>query len=123
MIIKRLRDCSQFTAGDNSMLREILNPNAEDVDLHYSLAWAQVRPGEHTRPHTLTCSEVYYILQGEGVLSINNEERRVCKDDTILIPAGAVQSVENTGTEPLEFLCIVDPAWRPEVEHIIKQDG
>lgn len=122
MLIKQLRDCSQFTAGDNSMLREVLNPNTEAIDLHYSLAWAHIRPGEKTLPHTLDCSEVYYILRGEGVLCINKEEKTVYKDDTILIPAGAVQAVENTGTEPLEFLCIVDPAWRPEVEHIIKKD-
>jgi mannose-6-phosphate isomerase-like protein (cupin superfamily) len=30
-----------------------------------------------------------------------------------------VQWLENTGKEEIEFLCIVDPAWRPEDEEVL----
>jgi len=36
-------------------------------------------------------------------------------------PPGCTQSVEKTGETDLAFLCIVDPAWVPEVEEILAQ--
>lgn len=120
MLIKALQDCEEFTAGDRSRLREILNPEKQDILTHCSIAWAMVCPGERTRAHRLTCTEVYFIIQGRGTMYINNEEKVVGKHDTIYIPPHAVQSIENTGPENLEFLCIVDPAWHPAVEEILE---
>ena len=121
MFIKRLRDCSEFTAGDNSRLREIFNPSKEDLKVRYSIAWAQVTCGEKTLPHKLTSAEVYYILKGTGKMHINNEEMSVGVDDTVYIPPDSLQYIENTGEGALEFLCIVDPAWEPDAEQIIQK--
>lgn len=118
MYVKHLKDSTEFTAGDNSLLHEILNPKKEDISIHYSLAWASVKPKEKTLLHELKVSEVYFILKGKGTMHINNEEKNIGKDDTIYIPPNAAQFIENTGEENLEFLCIVDPAWEPEVECI-----
>jgi mannose-6-phosphate isomerase-like protein (cupin superfamily) len=119
MHIKHLNDSPQFIAGDKSHLREILNPRKYEIQTNYSLAWAMVKPGERTLPHALTSTEVYFILKGTGQMHINNEESAVREHDTIYIPPNAVQFIENIGNENLEFLCIVDPAWQPEVEHIV----
>ena len=122
MYIKHLKDCPEFIAGDNSHLREILNPGKVQIKINYSLAWAMVKPGEKTLPHKLKNSEVYYIIKGTGTIYINNERKLVEKNDTVYIPPDAVQFIENTGEKNLEFLCIVDPAWTPETETILK-DG
>lgn len=119
MYIKHLADCPEFVAGDNSHLREILNPRKENLAINYSLAWASVKPGERTVPHRLEVGEVYYILNGVGEVHIDNEQKSIQKSDTFFIPQDAVQFVENTGEENLEFLCIVEPAWQPEIEHIL----
>ncbi|UCG92179.1 MAG: cupin domain-containing protein [candidate division WOR-3 bacterium] len=120
MYIKHLNDSPQFIAGDKSHLREILHPRNDKIQTKYSLAWATVKPGERTLPHTLTSAEVYFILKGTGQMHINNEESVVRERDTIYIPPNAEQYIENIGDENLEFLCIVDPAWQPEAECIIK---
>lgn len=122
MFIKHLHDCSAFIAGDNSLLREILNPQKEHLSIRYSIAWAQVACGEKTLPHKLTSAEVYYILKGTGKIHIDNEEGSVEVNDTVYIPPDSLQYIENTGDGALEFLCIVDPAWEPKAEHIIKHD-
>ena len=119
MYVKHLKDFTEFTAGDNSLLREILNPKKEDISIHYSLAWAHVKPDEKTRVHELKVSEVYFILKGKGTMHINNEEKNIGKGDTVYIPPNAAQFIENTGEENLEFLCIVDPAWTPDAEKIL----
>ena len=68
MLIHSLTDCSQFIAGDGSLLRELLHPGKADVQIRYSLAHATVPPGEATRPHRLSASEVYYIIAGTATM-------------------------------------------------------
>ncbi|HPZ06769.1 MAG TPA: cupin domain-containing protein [Candidatus Eremiobacteraeota bacterium] len=121
MYIKNLNTCKEITSGDNCRLREILNPLRDGLSVGYSLAHASVGPGETTFKHTLTSSEVYYILSGEGIMYIDNEEQTVLEDFTIYIPPGSLQCIKNTGTEELIFLCIVDPPWKAEDE-VIKEN-
>jgi mannose-6-phosphate isomerase-like protein (cupin superfamily) len=119
MIIKDHGTCREFTAGDGSLLRELLNPLKEDLAVRYSLAVARVRPGESTRAHRLKHSEVYYILAGDGEMRVGDETAAVRGGQAVYIPPSAVQSIRNTGDRDLVFLCIVDPAWRPEDETVL----
>lgn len=122
MFIRRLKDCDEFIAGDNSILRELLHPDKADLRIRYSLAHATVKSGERTTPHRLRTAEVYYILQGQGRMHIDEEAAQVDIQSAIYIPPGSVQFIENTGAEDLVFLCLVDPAWRREDE-VIDQEG
>jgi len=114
MFIKDLKKCEEIIAGDNTTLRELLNPLKEDIITRYSLAHAKVKPGKITYAHRLKSSEVYYILEGEGEIYIDNEKGKVFAGQVIYIPPNSVQRIKNTGMNDLVFLCIVDPAWKPE---------
>jgi len=114
MQVKHIMDCPQMTAGDGSLLREILSPLRDEMPIRYSLAHAVVKPGSSTRPHRLKSSEVYYVISGKGRMHVANEKRTVAAGHVVHIPPGAVQWIENIGEEDLTFLCIVDPPWRPE---------
>src|SRR5690554_4910426 len=119
MFVKNISDCEEFIAGDNTILREILHPAKTDLALRYSLAHAIVKPGNTSRPHRLKTSEVYYIIEGQAIMTIDDEEKKVGPGDTICIPPQAVQYIQNTGKNNLVFICIVDPAWRVEDEEIL----
>jgi mannose-6-phosphate isomerase-like protein (cupin superfamily) len=119
MFIRELRNCEEFIAGDGCTLREILHPAKADLKLRYSLAHAVVKPGDTTQQHRLRSSEVYYILEGEGIMHINGEASPVCAGSTVYIPPTANQCIHNPGQEDLVFLCIVDPAWRKEDEEVL----
>ena len=118
MLIRDFNNCAEFIAGDKTILRELLHPQKTDLKLGYSLAHAKVLPGQASQPHRLKSSEVYYILSGQGIMHINAEKALVKTNQAIYIPPGARQHVENTGTVDLIFLCIVDPAWKPEDEEV-----
>jgi mannose-6-phosphate isomerase-like protein (cupin superfamily) len=120
MLIVDINDCEEFTGGDRTKIREILNPLKEKLDLRYSLAHAMLKEGEKALPHRLKTSEVYYILQGSGTMHINDEQREVSEKQAVYIPPNSVQYIENTGDDELLFLCIVDPAWREEDEEVYK---
>jgi mannose-6-phosphate isomerase-like protein (cupin superfamily) len=119
MFVRCLKDCKEFTAGDGSLLREILHPDNEDLKIRYSLAYAMVAPRQRTKPHRLKASEVYYVLEGKGLMHIGYETHEVGAGSAIYIPPVATQYIENTGDRRLKFLCIVDPAWRKEDEELV----
>jgi len=118
MFVKYLKDCREFTAGDDSNLRELLHPDKMDLQIRYSLAYAKVPAGQKTRLHRLLTSEVYYIISGQGIMHINEESLEVGSQCAVYIPPHSNQYIENTGNSDLEFLCIVDPAWHQADENV-----
>ena len=119
MFIRDLKQCPEFTGGDESILRELFNPLKDNLALGYSLAFARVEPGKTTSPHRLTNSEVYFILAGTGEMTIDGEKAQVKPLQAVYIPPGSVQHITNTGEVSLDFLCLVDPAWQPNCEEIL----
>ena len=119
MFVKHFDDCPEFMAADDSVLREFLHPAKADLQINYSLAHATVLPHKKTRLHKLKTSEVYYIIEGSGLMHIDEESCEVGPRCTIYIPPDSKQYIENTGDSVLIFLCIVEPAWCAQDEEIL----
>ena len=100
------------------MIRELIHHANDKAAIRYSLAHSIVKAGNASVAHSLKTTEVYYILEGQGVMHINDETAEVFPGDAVYIPPNATQYIENTGDKDLLFLCIVDPAWRKEDESI-----
>jgi mannose-6-phosphate isomerase-like protein (cupin superfamily) len=118
MFIRDLQHTEEIIAGDQTILREVLHPDKEKLEIRYSLAHAMVRPDQSSLPHKLKTSEVYYILEGRGIMYVDDDSAEVHSGQTVYIPPNSTQYIRNTGTSDLKFLCIVDPAWRPEDEEV-----
>ena len=119
MFIRDLKGCEEFMSADEAILKELLHPDKADLKIGYSLAHVVVRPGKATLPHRLKTSEVYYIIEGKGVIFIEGESSGVGPGMAIYIPPGAKQNIQNLGDRDLIFLCMVDPAWKEEDEEIL----
>jgi mannose-6-phosphate isomerase-like protein (cupin superfamily) len=120
MLKRTLSDCPVFLAGDHTMLRELLHPAKQAVKLGYSLAHGTLAPGRRSKRHVLASAEVYYFLAGRGTLTIDGETDAVEAGSVVYVPPGGTQSLENIGTTEVEFLCLVDPAWRMEDESVFE---
>jgi len=118
MLVKDVAKARPFAAGDGSLLRELLHPDRDGEGLGYSLAHATVRPGERTRAHTLSKNEVYYVIEGRGIVHVGAEQDHVRAGHSVRIPPGTAQWIENIGDADLVFLCIVSPPWTPECEEV-----
>lgn len=112
MLIKPLASCREIIANDGCRLREVLHPDHDAAAVSYSLAIAWVDPGTATHPHVLAQTEVYYLIRGQGRMHIGDEVRAVGPGDTVVIPSGLPQWIENPGSDVLEFAAIVSPPWR-----------
>jgi mannose-6-phosphate isomerase-like protein (cupin superfamily) len=119
IFIRDLQRCEEIIAGDQTLLRELLHPDKANLEIHYSLAHAKVKPGKSSLPHRLKTSEVYYILKGEGIMHVDDESAHVHAGQAIYIPPNSIQHIQNTGASDLDFLCIVDPAWKAEDEEVL----
>ncbi|TRZ51160.1 MAG: cupin domain-containing protein [Dehalococcoidia bacterium] len=123
MLVKKLKECPVFVSGDKVSLRELLHSDKGNFAFRYSLAYAKLPAKKATIPHRLKVSEVYYILKGKGIMYIDKESRGVGTGNVIYIPPRSMQYIKNIGNTALEFLCIVDPAWKKTDEEILKKRG
>ena len=115
-----LSDRPEFLAGDHTRLREILHPVKHQLSLGYSLAHGRLGPGQRSKWHVLASSEVYYFIAGQGRFLLDEQAVSVEAGSTLYVPPGSKQSLENTGTSDIEFLCLVDPAWKSDDERVLE---
>lgn len=111
MDVKNIAECEPFTTKDGSEIRELL-AHRNSIIANQSLAEARVPPGATTAGHYHPkTEEIYYILEGVGLMEIGEEKRDIKPGDAIAIPPGAVHRITNTGQVELKFLCCCAPAY------------
>ena len=101
-----------FTTKDGSTIRSLLDLANAPVK-NQSLAEASLPAGLKTERHYHKLSEeFYYVLEGEGLMEIDGEERQVGVGDAVLIPAGAWHQIR--ADKPMRFLCCCAPPYAHE---------
>ncbi len=114
MLIRRLDDQEPFTTRDGSIIRELLNV-AHPPIANQSLAEATLPSGGETERHYHRDSEeIYFVLDGTGVMEVDGEAAEVEVGDAVAIPPGAWHQIRATGTGSLRFLCCCAPPYRHE---------
>ncbi len=53
--------------------------------------------------------QIYHVLKGEGILTLNDEKKLMREHDYVYIPPGVRHSFSNTGLDTLVFLVITTP--------------
>lgn len=118
MITIDLDSIQPITGSEGTQIRQIFHPHNTMMGIRYSIVQCQIEPTKSSRPHKLKSSEVYFVVNGQGILHVNDESCIIKKNQAVYVPPHSRQFVENTGNAPLELLCIVDPAWRQEDEMV-----
>jgi len=105
------REAVPFVTADGSTIRELLAHRNSSIRKQ-SLAEARLGPGQATTPHHhKVTEEIYYILSGSALMTLDGESRPVGPGDAISIPPGLVHTIKNTGPEELVFLCTCAPGY------------
>jgi mannose-6-phosphate isomerase-like protein (cupin superfamily) len=111
MDIRNLLQAAAFITKDGSEIRELL-AHRNSCIRKQSLAEARVEPGAKTAAHFhRQTEEIYYVLNGSGTMTIDDEQRQVGPGDAIAIPPGVVHQILNSGSTPLVFLCCCAPGY------------
>lgn len=111
MIINKYSSTPDFVTKDGSIIRELMHPK-QHGNARQSLAEATVPPGITTALHKHPESEeLYYILSGQGEMTLKDNTFRVSPGDTICIEPGTAHQIHNSGKSDLVFLCCCSPAY------------
>jgi mannose-6-phosphate isomerase-like protein (cupin superfamily) len=120
MLVKSLEELPTVIAEDGAEIREVLHPKNDPIGNHLSLAHAVVKKGQETKNHVLEIVEIYYILSGQGVMTIDREKRRVKENDAIYVYPGSEQRIKNVGDVDLRFLVICAPPFSEEKSRVVE---
>lgn len=81
-------------------------------------AWVAVDPGQTVTPHLHDEKEIFFVVEGTGVMRIGDEKREVGFGDTIYITPDVEHDLTNTGDGRLLFISVwwdgSDAAAKPE---------
>jgi mannose-6-phosphate isomerase-like protein (cupin superfamily) len=82
---------------------------------NHSLARIIIPPGKFSAPHYHKVSqETYYILEGEGRMSVGDKDFVLRPGQSCLIEADEIHQIMNQGEIDLVFLAVCVPPWVPE---------
>ena len=107
MISKKNKDLESIFGNENTEIKQIFNPQNTVNGIRYSLAESVIQKGGKSKAHKMKTSEVYFILEGNGILHVENESVEIERYQSVFVPPGNID---------LKVLCIVDPAWKKENE-------
>ncbi len=111
MDVQNIGRVEPFITKDGSEIRELLAHRNSCVR-NQTLAEARLPPGASTTPHHhVRTEEIYYVLEGAGLMRVGDETRVVGVGDAIAMPPGAVHQITNTGRDCLKFLCCCAPGY------------
>lgn len=68
------------------------------------------QPMAHVQEHVHAVQEqVYYVTEGEGLLTLDGRPVLMRKDDYVFVPPGVRHGFTNNGTGPLVFFVVTTP--------------
>jgi quercetin dioxygenase-like cupin family protein len=83
------------------------NSGSKKIDFRIS----RYAPNAYVQEHAHRIQEqVYYVLEGEGLLTLGKEKHLMRAHDYVYVPPGVRHSFTNTGLAGLVFLVITTPA-------------
>ncbi|MBM3472530.1 MAG: cupin domain-containing protein [Armatimonadetes bacterium] len=109
-----MRAATPYQTLDGSFVTELVRPE-RGGSRNVSVAEAVVQPGQSTRRHVHRESdEVYFVLSGEGVVTLGAKSYAVEPGSCLFLPAGEAHSACCDGPEALKILCLCAPPYTHE---------
>ncbi len=122
MDIQNIDRVEPFITKDGSEIRELL-AHRNSCIRNQTLAEARLPAAGKTTPHYHEkTEEIYYLLEGRGLMRVADETRVVAAGDAVAIPPGAVHQITNTGTGVLRFLCCCAPGYEHDDTVLVAND-
>jgi len=79
---------------------------------------AELEAGGWLGLHRHEPSEVYYVLSGEGTVSVDGRQHQVQPGCAVHIPGGSEHGIRNTGSDRLRFFYVFAVASFDEIEYV-----
>jgi quercetin dioxygenase-like cupin family protein len=108
-LVRRADEVEYETVDAAEGMRKGVLVGPEDGAPNLAIRRFVLDPGAEVPEHTNEIEHEQYVLEGEYVVGIGDEEYTVGAGDSLLIPAGTVHWYRNEGDERGAFICAVPP--------------
>lgn len=109
-MIRTRIDSSETTAveldGVKDVAMRVLLGAADDMP-NFSMRHFVVQPGGHTPKHAHDYEHQVIVLAGDGEADHGPETVQFHPGDVLYVEADQMHQFRNTGSEPVEFICLV----------------
>lgn len=100
----------------------IIGNETPDIPANYSMGIVTIPPGKATPPHRLIGStEFVSLIGGEAEIRCDTRTVTVREGETVILPAGVLQSIASVGTADLRYVDAVQPPFTAGIE--VSGDG
>ena len=106
-VVRRAKDVEYETVAAEDGLRKGVLVGPDDGTPNFAIRRFVLEPGTAVPKHTNAVEHEQYVLEGEYVVGIDDEEYTIGPGDSLFIPAGTVHWYRNEGDEPGAFVCAV----------------
>ena len=111
MIVRNLKDRevqeTTYRAHGGAIAQMILDQRTlKEIGF---LASATLERGKVIESHIDPMEEIYFIMKGEGEMTVGEETRSVVPGDAVWIPCGEPHSLTNSGDGELFILVVASP--------------
>ena len=111
MIVINRDQASIVKTPHNSEIRPLIDRTTSPIT-QCSLAEEMLPPGCSVRPHYhRDLEEIYYVVSGNGIMTVGEKSREVSAGDAVYIPKGHCHSLKNTGAESIRLILVCGPAF------------
>ncbi|WP_204959981.1 cupin domain-containing protein [Salinigranum salinum] len=106
-LVRRAEEVEYEEVSAAEGLRKGVLVSDADGAPHFAIRRFTLAPGAEVPRHTNEVEHEQYVLAGEYVVGLGDEEVTVAAGDALLIPAGTVHWYRNESDEEGAFLCAV----------------
>ncbi len=78
---------------------------------HITATMVEMKPGGIQKPHLHNTEQCYMILEGHGIMDIDDEKAEVEAGDTVFIPSNSVHGLINNGPVILKYISAGSPVF------------
>ena len=71
----------------------------------------EMSPGGTQQLHAHEAEQCYFILEGEGLMTVGDERQIVTSGDCIFVPSNEMHGLENTGGYGLSYFSAAAPSF------------
>jgi quercetin dioxygenase-like cupin family protein len=107
MHIMNKRKASRYSHPGITSYLLVSPENAGSKEIATSLV--EIQPGGEQLAHSHKAEQVYFILEGTGMVKVDKDNRKAVQGDCIFIPSGSTHGIKNDGLRALKYLTASAP--------------
>ena len=112
MHILKKETAPRYTRPEGITSYLLASPRTSSAE-HLTTTLAVIQPGGEQRIHSHRPEQVYFILEGRGLMTVGDETEWVGPGHCVFIPSGQPHGLKNDGEAALRYFSAAASAYEP----------